>query len=259
MHQYRRIMCMHCGTSHDVPVYCGDRWCSICSGIRRSRVYNRLKFVMTTTPTRRYHSWYHWTFGIASEEDLASMVKSLLRYFRRLRQRSYFKKKVHGGAFVIEVTHGDAGWHAHIHALIYSHWMDWDRLRLDWLKISKGRSVYVRPVGKVDLASYLCKYLSKPDIPEADLGAASSALKGVRLFNPFGKLSSAAKSYKAGKPACKSCGFSQWTCDLSATGSSTYTYWLTDEEAEARRSKNRPPGLCEVDADPAHAPWNNQF
>ncbi len=54
-HEFREVTCTHCGHTITVPVYCGNRFCPICSVPRLSRVRRRLNWIVDhVDPPRGY-------------------------------------------------------------------------------------------------------------------------------------------------------------------------------------------------------------
>lgn len=204
-HQYITIRCMCCAHTMDVPVYCGNRFCPVCSRRRLSRVRRRLEWIIKNVRLYRAYGFKHLTLTIPNQTDLPTMVKQLIKSFRRMRQRAYWKNHVKGGAFVIEITGRPGNWHAHIHAIIEARYMDWSRIHKLWSLCSGGEGTHISriPAGKV--IGYLTKYLSKPDVPDQVSIEISDSLKGTRLFSPFGAWYALNSSYIDSKPSCPEC------------------------------------------------------
>ena len=152
----------------------------------------------------------HLTLTIQNQHDLPEMLKGIIKSFRRLRQRAAWKNKVSGGAFVLEVTGRPGNWHAHIHAVLVARYFPFDILLKLWKEVSSGQGVYIqhKPVGIV--VSHLCKYLSKPDVPEQVMEEVSAELKSYRMFQPFGCWFKLMKLYVKKKYPCPKCGEQCW-------------------------------------------------
>lgn len=209
-HQFRRIVCSGCGESLDVPVYCGDRFCPVCSVTRSIRVKRRLTWLVDQQSKLPNQSFFFWTFSLKNCTDLTKGIKQLQLAFRRLRNRAYWKNHVTGGGFVIEIKGHPGNWHPHIHAILYSNWMKWDTVFTLWRKCSGGRGCYVKLIPKSAAVAYVTKYLSKPDVPDQVAIEISAALKGIRLFAPIGAWHAGNKSYPKKATPCKRCGSSHW-------------------------------------------------
>lgn len=204
-HSYRTICCGTCGHEFRVPIYCGDRFCPVCSIPRRARVRRRLEFLVNHTPKEPGYGLKFLTLTIPSEPDLQFMLQRLVRSFRKLRNRSGWKRRVAGGAFIIELSRGVSGWHCHIHALLFAKYIAFERLLKMWQSCSGGRGVFIIKIPTGAAIGYLTKYLSKPSIPEFYYQEACEDLKHYRLFQPFGiwmKLLKEFHDFKAGCPEC---------------------------------------------------------
>lgn len=147
------------------------------------------------------------TLTLQSQSDLGYMVRLLQRCFRKLRQRPAWKKRVTGGAFVIEFTHNDSGWHAHIHALIAGDYFPFALLLDEWQAVSKGRGVYIKQIPAGRAVSYVTKYITKADekLSDDDITLINRALFGIRLYQPFGEWHGWNISLKLEHPPCPDC------------------------------------------------------
>ena len=204
-HFFTSVICMACGTTITVPVYCGNRFCQICSRARRGRVYRRLKFMLDNMQKIRGYSLKMLTFTISNQADLPAMLQVLVKSFRILRSRAWWKNSVEGGAFVLEVTGRPGNWHAHIHTLCSCRYLPWDSLRALWFRISGGRGVYISQCHGTTHAAYLTKYITKTDAPDQVSAEIAANLKGFRLFQPFGSWFKIIKNFPKHHPACKRC------------------------------------------------------
>jgi len=205
VHKFIRIVCVSCGRFFDIPVYCGDRFCPICSVARRKRVRDRLNFLIANVPFVKKYGFKHLTLTIRNQSNLFKMTRTITHCFRKLRQTDEWKKKVLGGAFVIEVTgkHGD--WHVHLHIIIQAQYFEFTKLLLLWMKLSPGRGVFIQNIPKKQVVRYLTKYITKSEIPDNDHSELNRALKGTRLFQPFGTWYSLNKLYIKPAQTCSNC------------------------------------------------------
>jgi len=209
-HAFTRLACTHCGQTIDVPLYCGDRFCPVCSVSRKMRIRHRLTWLINCAPRDPRNRFFHLTLTISSEKDLAQMIRNLLKAFRRLRQRAYWKQHVDGGAAVIEVTGHPGAWHAHIHAILSCRWMKWDRLQSLWHSVSRGSGVYITHIPITTAVGYLTKYLSKPEAPDVVSTEISDSLRGIRMFAPFGSWHKINLTYIKPISPCRDCGGVHW-------------------------------------------------
>lgn len=198
-------MCTECGHRLNVPVYCGDRFCPVCSKPRLSRVRRRLKFIIRNVKLEPGYTLKHLTLTIPNEIDLEKMLNRLTKSFRRLRSRAFWKNKVRGGAFVFEVTGIPGNWHGHLHILIESLYLPWETLRDLWIAISGGRGVYIKKIPMQQAIHYLTSYISKSPETSEHSSEISLYLKGRRLFQPFGTWHALVKGYNQAPCICQKC------------------------------------------------------
>ncbi|MCW7072266.1 MAG: protein rep, partial [Methanophagales archaeon] len=133
--------------------------------------------------------------------------------FRRLRQRAIWKNAVDGGCYVLEITGVPGNWHGHIHAVIYSRWMNWDKLLKVWIKVSGGRGVWIQNIPPSVAKNYITKYITKPaGISDEAAAELEFEIKGYRLFNPFGSWYNRNLEYRAEPYHCPRCGRTHWIC-----------------------------------------------
>lgn len=204
-HRFIRIVCANCGQIYDVPVYCGDRFCSVCGVARRFRIRSRLNFLTKQIKRPPGYNFKHLTLTIKNQQDLSLMTASIVKSFRKLRQTRSWKLHVRGGAFVIEITGKPLDWHVHLHIVIESLWYDWDTLLRLWMKLSTGRGVYIKDLPRSRIVGYLTKYLSKSEVDPEHRDAVNDALKGTRLFQPFGSWYSINRTYVKPPMQCSNC------------------------------------------------------
>lgn len=221
-HEYRRFFCTGCGHVIDAPVYCGNRFCPVCTKRRQFRVRQRLTHMMGFIKESHPYSLKHLTLTIPNQKSASKAARQIVSAFRRVRRRELWKRYVKGGAFVIEATGESGNWHVHVHAIIESKFFPWEQLHALWMEVSPGRGVFLQkiPVGKV--IAYLTKYMTKTDVPQSDVDELAAALKGFRMFQPFGSWHRlpAAPPLKAMK--CPSCGTSNWLPDRLCTAAGAH-------------------------------------
>lgn len=209
-HSFTKIFCGGCGEALDVPAYCGNRFCSVCSTSRAERVRNRLQSLVAAAPLRPGYSLKMITLTLPNSVAPRAGVARLLRSFRKLRSRSAWRGRVSGGAFVVEVSGRPNAWHCHIHALVHAKYIPVRMLSRLWNSVSPGYIVDIRQVSVRSSVPYLTKYLSKASVPEWLQIEVSNALKGSRLFQPFGDWFRLLPPVKKRPLPCNSCGGSVW-------------------------------------------------
>jgi hypothetical protein len=118
-------------------------------------------------------------------------IKFIRRSFMQLRRSAFFKG-VAGGAYQIELKPKHPGWHIHLHALIESPFMPYQKLFAAWRKILGRQHVEVdiRAAGTPKEREYICKYAAKSANFDANVDTVVEwyrATKGQRLFGTWGK------------------------------------------------------------------------
>jgi len=226
-HYFISLVCSHCGNTIAVPVYCGDRFCPICGAPRRSRIRARIKWLVQHVNLKQGMRIKHLTLTIRNQKCLVDMLKDLTKSFRKLRSRALWKNHVSGGAFVIEITGRPGDWHAHIHAVIESYYLDFHKLLNAWKECSPGQGVYIQNLPLKAVITYLTKYLTKPDMPEEALEEASLAISGYRLFQPFGSWYSINLTYSKPPCRCKECSSTAFELAYKLGISFELRYWVS--------------------------------
>lgn len=158
-----------------------------------------MKFVTLTVPNTA-----------TIEEGLDHCVSG----FRRLRNRRWWKELVKGGVFVVEVTQRPTGYHVHLHIVLQGRFMDMRRLSSEWAKCSPGKVVNVRRIKNSQIINYLTKYLTKSEGGIDLMIEAGRALKGKRLFQPFGSWHAINAIVPKVTFNCPDCGESTWQLDF---------------------------------------------
>jgi len=126
------------------------------------------------------------TLSTTNWQHLEKGVAHLVASFRRLRQTTYWKKYVSGGATIIEIKGEKGNFHPHLHVLVYARWLDFWQLQPLWKKASGGIGCYILPMPKKAAMYYVTKYVTKSEAPEGDLLEISKCIKKYRLFQRFG-------------------------------------------------------------------------
>lgn len=211
-HGFRTFNCANCGHELRIPVRCGDRFCPVCSKSAASKTRKRLNWLFSHVEKRKNYNWKFITLTLKSSDDLALMVGKLIADFRRLRNRKFWTNAIDGGAYVIELTHGVHGWHAHLHIIAFGQFIPQRFLSRQWNGISGSPIVDIRKADPRDLTTYVTKYITKFEIPEGRRWEALHALDGRRLWSPFGILHDLNCQYVPEPSYCTDCGCSCWTC-----------------------------------------------
>lgn len=209
-HLFTSVFCVNCGHTVPIPVYCHNRFCPVCSVHRNLLIRYKLSSFISSCQLRKYDSFKFLTLTIKNQPGLKEMTRELITSFRRLRQRSVWKKHVRGGACIIEVKPGKGGWHVHLHIVIESAFIPFQTLLAEWKSVSTGQGVYIKKLHNSQVVSYLTKYLTKEQYTEAEQNLMTDILRGVRLFQPFGSWYSPIQAIKRLRFHCPTCKNSYW-------------------------------------------------
>lgn len=213
-HGWRRIYCVFCGAWLDVLVDCGQRFCPECSKRRSRRIRNRLQLLLAKNEQIPKAGLKMITLSMPNCISLDDGIKDLVSSFRRLRQRVVWKQYVIGGAYVIEVKGRPGNWHPHIHAIVYSYYIPWARLRSSWRQCSGGTAVYINKVDGPRAIGYITKYITKADVPPALMDEVGRSLARFRLFTRFGTWHNITLPLLKYETPCTRCGRTDWVVDV---------------------------------------------
>lgn len=181
------------GKTGDVRVhadFCRSRFCVRCA----ARVGRRCRKTLETLTENAETRLITLTVGHVPSDTLAVLKDRLLAAFKVLRRGDLFKRRVKGGAYVLETKynkHG-GGWHPHLHVVCDASFLPAKQLRDEWRGLVGRGNVDVQRVrSSGGIARYVAKYVTKqfdhsvfsdPD----RLIEAVQAFKGARLMSTFG-------------------------------------------------------------------------
>lgn len=206
-HDYRHFTCGACGLGFSAPVSCGNRFCTVCQGSRRRKIRAKLTAIIETRKADDGSGIKLLTLTIPNQEDIRYATVQILRSFRRLRQRAFWRNKCSGGAWVIEITGSPKKWHVHLHALLESRYLPHTLLSKHWASVSPGKIVYISKVPSGAAVGYVASYVSKSKCSPNHWLQISQQLKDTRLFQPFGSWHSCAAEIPSIAYSCPKCDF----------------------------------------------------
>lgn len=209
-HTYTTIYCQSCGHSHAIPERCGRRFCAICSRSAATRTRRRLEWICDKMVKPKTHGWKFVTLTLVSSDDLSAMIDHLIASFRKLRNRRIWKDAVTGGVYVLEVTHGTAGWHAHLHIIAMMRYVPQQWLSAVWKSISGSPILDIRAVKGRSPIGYVTHYLTTFDLPDNVVLIAEGAVHNRRLWSPFGVAHDLNLTYVPPLYPCPQCGQVAW-------------------------------------------------
>lgn len=166
-HEYGHTMCEQSGEIVATwRLRCRDRTCPICGRVKaeewregllhRVRGYTRQHQLRLVTLTVSHHI----------DDSLSAVYDRLMDAYRHLTHdrahRAWWRRRVHGGAWVVELKYGRNGWHPHIHMIVEGPYMPVRDLRAHWVAAGGGREVDVASIRDPRMAAqYVTKYLAK--------------------------------------------------------------------------------------------------
>jgi hypothetical protein len=151
------------------------------------------------------------TLTIPTTESPYDALSILYKSFKRLRQRKWWQSRVQGGFSGAEITRSGKLFHVHVHCIVFSRYLPQHELAGIWKSVSPGRIVDIRLLPETTAISYICKYITKQAIPDADREMCARALQSRRLYSTFGHAHRMKIVVKFSPFPCKNCGAADWT------------------------------------------------
>jgi len=151
---------------------------------------------------------------------------SITRAFKKLFRRKFYRDRVRGGIFALEITNHGNDWHPHLHVLMDADYLAQRKMDADWKRLTGGM-VDIRARSPHNALPYTLKYVGKaPDIYRVDRNIGpkryckpaeriereleyNAALKGMRTVQTFGTLYGSEKPVKP-VLTCSKCGGTDW-------------------------------------------------
>lgn len=205
-HPHRTIYCSCCGHTFQVPVYCKNRFCEICSLRRRMRIRHQVSEIIRIRIRSRGKRLRMLTLTIPNYPDPRSGCKIAVASFKKLRKTRFWKSKVSGGAYFLEITKPGGAYHCHLHVLLESEYIPQRIVSELWEVVSPGKIVWVQEIPAGAGVHYVTKYLSKAGDDDLSTQEMSDALRDFRLFQTFGTWHNIIKPLPKPKYRCPDCG-----------------------------------------------------
>lgn len=205
-HDYMYIFCAHCGEGKKFVENCGDRLCPYCRRKSVRKTLAKKGMVGSQLPNIRF-----MTLTLKPIPDLTrERVDEVRGYFRKLIRLKTWKRYVHGGLYVIEVTQTEKGYHYHFHVLYQGKYFPFLELRRIWKKVTNGSYIVwikrCRDLKKsMDYLLYYISKIEKGNIPESDFVKAFKGIKLIQFFGIWCRLKGCVE-----KALCKLCGSTDW-------------------------------------------------
>lgn len=220
-------ICKSCESVHSYWNHCHNWICPVCAASMATQRRTSIEWWSSQIKQPKHVVLTVRSFPVLSQNK----VKWLRECFNKLR-RSSLGREWSGGCYSLEATHGEPGWHLHIHALVDCRWIDSHKLSAKWNQVTGGNG-YVVKVKDVREKSYLAeitKYACKP----AELIGFSPqllwefihAFSGLKQFTVFGSLRGQRQAWRAELERRK---LEHRTCECGGT-----EFWyMTEMEYEA--------------------------
>lgn len=169
---------------------CGHRWCPLCIKTRRFAIVQSVTSWMSKVVQPKF-----LTLTLKhSNSPLSNQISALYKFFKELKRRPWFKKRVFGGVwfFQVKVSKSDGLFHPHIHILFQGRYLEHDKLCEIWRQITHGSDIVdIRAVkNPKKAAEYVARYASAPcDLSKETEEKAieiATALYNRRICGSFG-------------------------------------------------------------------------
>lgn len=180
------------GTPVPILGRCRDRLCPLCQDRRGRQAAARSIALVASMNAPRFIT----LTLLHSDAPLHQQLDRLYSSLASLRELKFWKKRVKGGIYGVEVTLNTSTkqWHAHVHVVADGQYMPHDGLKKAWLSIT-GDSfiVHIKAVPDRERAArYIARYVAKPaDLARwspAQIVEYAEAMHGRRLLQTFGSM-----------------------------------------------------------------------
>ena len=230
----RGTECPECGAFHVCSTsLCRDRLCPVCAWKSSRRLFYRAVAAIQSLELEYSHQYLHCVLTLqhSKRDCLRDHLNVLTRAYGRFRRFSAMKS-IDGSLRSIEITHGEHGFHPHIHAILTvprtaAHITE-DTVCDAWrraLNCEYSPQVNLTEAYSVDAENDVfsavaeaCKYALKPgtlpNFDDADLREFIDAVRGVRMVSSDGVvkryLQVAAMQPPQTNGECLECGSHRW-------------------------------------------------
>jgi len=169
---------------------CGNRWCPLCIKTRRFAIVQSVTAWMNKVVQPKF-----MTLTLKhTNSPLSEQITALYKFFKELKRRPWFKKRVFGGVwfFQVKVSKADGLYHPHIHILFQGRFIDHAKICQIWKQITHGSDIVdIRAVkNPKKAAEYVARYASAPcDLSKETEEKAieiATALHGRRICGSWG-------------------------------------------------------------------------
>jgi len=169
---------------------CMHKLCPFCGRARTAHVAKQLEAIMQAMKRPRA-----MILTVRSNDrPLRDQIAALRRSFRQLRSRRFWKDRVLGGAYTLEITLNERTelWHPHLHIIYDGAYMPVKLLQHNWHDVTGGSEVVwvqdVRdaPGAARELAKYIGKVQQVDRLKDHHIRAYADGVNGSRMVQTFG-------------------------------------------------------------------------
>jgi hypothetical protein len=172
------------------PGLCRDRLCPTCGRMRAHTLSKQTRALINDADAVRLVTLTMQQ----TDEPLANQLANLRDAWKRLRRMLWWKDRVRGGVYGVEVKWSTTNgrWHPHLHALVVGEYLEQRVLSAIWSELTGGSFIVdVRMVNnRADGAAYVAAYVAKgsrvDQWPPDRIAEFGEAMHGVRLLQTFG-------------------------------------------------------------------------
>lgn len=192
---------------------CNSKLCSYCLSINAKRNRKRLLSVIFNDEKRNTNRYYFITLTLPNHNLSLTTIRELThRAWTLFRKRAYFHNQILAGCKSEEFTFNKSRYNYHLHLLVHSKFLSFERIRREWtvcVKIAFDEAfepfhistkdgnliAKIIPISSNEeslkkISKELCKYITKNDswskIPVSDLIAIAKVKRFSRMFEIFG-------------------------------------------------------------------------
>jgi len=169
---------------------CRHKLCPFCGRARTAHVAGQIEAIMRDMK----HPRAIILTVRSSDHPLRDQVAALRRWFRKLRSRSFWKERVRGGVYTMEITINEKTqlWHPHLHVVYDGTYMPFKLLQKNWHDITQGSEVvWVQDVKDApgaarELAKYIGKIQQVDRLQDHHIRAYADGVNRSRMVQTFG-------------------------------------------------------------------------
>lgn len=198
--------CKGCGSKVMGSRSCDTRICPSCNRRRFKRLLKRYSSLLFKMKRPRLV-----TLSIKNPKFLfKDSFQELRRFWNLLRRQKYYRARILGGIYSMEVTFTKNDWNLHMHVLYDGSYIPQKQLSEDWGELTGSPVVDIRQAKKntvCEIIGYSTKNVKLPNVHA--YAEYLHAVDTLKLFQSFGKFYNYG-SFESRLRVCAVCGGSSW-------------------------------------------------